>query len=199
MAVVAAVGDGGATASTGRLHQVAPSYARDRIGLIPVSPRYDVGLPMYPRSASATGRTRPPADSFEDCNRVRPTASPEPFSVWMNSALPSRRAELDVRAPCLERFGVAAREISRYVFWLGSHTSMSYVFVRQAHVSVQRSIVRTQVQPLQYFLRFAVRDSSSRTSVGVAELTSSTLSTGAAGSPAHICPVGPASDLKHGV
>ena len=57
---------------------------------------------------------------------VRPTARPEPLSVCRNSALP---------APLTRYFRVARRawkasvllqeEISRYVFWLGSHTSMS--------------------------------------------------------------------------
>ena len=57
---------------------------------------------------------------------VRPTARPEPFSVCTNSALPVPPARYLMFARRAWNDSVLLQdEISRYVFWLGSQTSMS--------------------------------------------------------------------------
>ena len=75
---------------------------------------------------------------------VRPTARPEPFSVCTNSALPRPAGRNLMLARRAWNASVLLQdEISRYVFWLGSHTSMSYVFADAKPMSpVHSSTVR---------------------------------------------------------
>src|SRR3989338_3550621 len=72
---------------------------------------------------------------------VRPTASPEPFSVCTSSGLPL--AGLRQRA-CMRRAWKSSKllheEISRYLFCPGSHTSMSYVLAAAKPMSPVHSV-----------------------------------------------------------
>jgi len=127
--------------------------------------------PMYGRSGS--GMMTEPSRCWKFSTMamsVRPTASPDPSACARTRLGLCRRAVLDARAPRLERHRVAARRDLPVRFWLGSHTSMSYVFAEANPMSpVHSSTVRcgnrgAGVRPRRCRPCFRVRPSTARAS-----------------------------------